>query len=37
MGRLGKAEEIAVAVYLGSDESKFITGQSISIDGGITI
>jgi len=38
MGRLGKAEEIAhLAVYLGSDESKFITGQSISIDGGITI
>lgn len=35
MGRVGKAEEIAaLAVYLGSDESGFTTGQSHIIDGG---
>ena len=35
MGRLGTAEEIAaLAVYLGSDESAFITGTSQIIDGG---
>jgi 2-keto-3-deoxy-L-fuconate dehydrogenase len=38
MGRLGNAEEIAtLAVYLASDESSYITGQAINIDGGITI
>ncbi len=37
MGRLGKPEEIAaLAVYLASRESAFVTGQSISIDGGWT-
>ncbi|SDD74863.1 SDR family oxidoreductase [Ruegeria marina] len=35
MGRIGKAEEIAaLAVYLGSDESAFTTGQAHIIDGG---
>lgn len=35
MGRLGKAEEIAaLAVYLASDESAFVTGQAMIIDGG---
>lgn len=35
MGRLGRAEEIAaLAVYLGSDESSFVTGQTFAIDGG---
>lgn len=35
MARLGKTEEIAdLAVYLGSNESKFTTGQSHIIDGG---
>ena len=35
MGRVGKAEEIAaLAVYLGSDESAFTTGQTHIIDGG---
>lgn len=35
MGRIGKAEEIAaLAVYLASDESAFITGQPHVIDGG---
>ncbi|UFN48767.1 SDR family oxidoreductase [Roseomonas sp. OT10] len=38
MGRLGNAEEIAaLAVWLASDESAFVTGQSIVIDGGWTV
>ena len=38
MGRLGTPEEIAnIAIYLASDESKFMTGQTISVDGGISI
>lgn len=38
MGRLGTAEEIAkLAVYLGSDESVFVTGQALFIDGGMTV
>jgi len=37
MGRFGKAEEIAaLAVYLASDDSAFVTGQAINIDGGWT-
>ncbi len=38
MGRLAGPEEIAkLAVYLASDESAFVTGQSHVIDGGWTI
>ena len=38
MGRLGTPEEIAaVAVYLASDESSFATGNTFSVDGGMTI
>ncbi len=38
MGRLGTAEEMAhVAVYLASDESKYMTGTSITPDGGFTL
>lgn len=37
MGRAGKPEEIAaLAVYLASDESAWVTGSAISIDGGHT-
>ena len=35
IGRMGKPEEIAAAVlYLVSDESAFITGTALIIDGG---
>jgi 2-keto-3-deoxy-L-fuconate dehydrogenase len=38
MGRLGKAEEIAMlAVYLGSDESSYTTGQIHLADGGFAL
>lgn len=38
MGRLARADEIAaMVVYLGSDESAFVTGQAFVIDGGISI
>ena len=38
MGRPGTAEEIAsMAVYLAGDESAFTTGNTFSVDGGMTI
>ncbi len=37
MGRLGETNEIAdLCVYLASDESRFITGTEMIIDGGMT-
>ncbi|NRB04843.1 MAG: SDR family oxidoreductase, partial [Rhodobacteraceae bacterium] len=38
MGRIGTAEEIAkLALYLGSDDSTFTTGQTFAIDGGWSV
>jgi NAD(P)-dependent dehydrogenase (short-subunit alcohol dehydrogenase family) len=37
VGRMGRSEEIAaMAVYLASDESAFLTGAALPIDGGWT-
>ncbi len=37
MGRLGEPDDIAhCAAYLASDEAKFVTGATFSIDGGLT-
>jgi NAD(P)-dependent dehydrogenase (short-subunit alcohol dehydrogenase family) len=37
MGRIADAAEVAeLAVFLGSNESSFITGTSVLIDGGYT-
>lgn len=38
LGRMGKPEEVAKAVkFLVSDEARYITGQTIVIDGGMSI
>jgi NAD(P)-dependent dehydrogenase (short-subunit alcohol dehydrogenase family) len=35
LGRIGQPEEVAdVAVFLASDEARFITGHSLYVDGG---
>lgn len=37
MGRLGRPEEIAhAALWLGSDDSSFVTGIELPVDGGFT-
>lgn len=38
MGRAGKAEEMAaVAAFLASDDAAYITGQTLFVDGGLTL
>jgi len=38
MRRIGKPEEVAPAVaFLASDEASYITGQTLSVSGGLTI
>lgn len=37
LGRMGEAEEVAAAIlFLASDDAAFITGASLTVDGGIT-
>ena len=37
IGRLGQVEDVAnIACFLASDESGFITGESMLVDGGVT-
>lgn len=37
VGRLGRPEEVAaLALYLASDDAKFVTGTALPIDGGLT-
>jgi 2-hydroxycyclohexanecarboxyl-CoA dehydrogenase len=38
MRRLGRPEDLANAVaFLASDEAEFITGQTLSVSGGLTM
>ena len=37
LGRVGRPEDVARAVlFLASDDSEWITGQNLSVDGGLT-
>ena len=36
--RLGQPEDVAAAVaYLGSDDASWVTGQTLVVDGGLTL
>jgi 2-keto-3-deoxy-L-fuconate dehydrogenase len=38
IGRLATVEDITpLVIYLASDESQFVTGQALLVDGGVTI
>jgi len=38
MGRVGQPDDVATAVaFFGSDEASFITGQTLSVSGGLTM
>lgn len=38
MGRVGEPEDIAdVAVFLASDAARYLTGQTITVDGGLLV
>jgi NAD(P)-dependent dehydrogenase (short-subunit alcohol dehydrogenase family) len=37
LGHIGEAEDVAYAIlYLASEESKFVTGSELVVDGGYT-
>ena len=38
MGRIGEPEDVAgIVCFLASEESKYVTGQTISVSGGLTM
>jgi NAD(P)-dependent dehydrogenase (short-subunit alcohol dehydrogenase family) len=38
LGRIGSADEVAdVVVFLASDAARYVTGQELVVDGGLTI